>query len=776
MKQVLIFTFLFLLTFILFGQNNLSGIVLDEKNKAVEFATVSIFPLSDSTNIRGVTTGIGGIFQIVELEPNSYKVVIQMLGFQDWEKEIELLKSVNLGKVILKEETKVLSEINVVAERSTMESRLGKKVLRIGQDLSSTGSNALEALENIPSVTTNQRGQVQIRGNSNVVIYINGKETRRDPATLKYISAENLEKIEIITNPSAKYDAEGVGGIINIVYKNEKNAQFKLESVTNLSASTNPLYWNPNGGLNMSWTKNRISLFSNISFDYGKNESYFDSQRNNFNDNLRRYQNHIDFFGLGKVPTFNMGFSFEPDSTMSIGLEVNFQRWDFVDDSKQTNIFEYKDATFEVVNFSNKTSEIEDELWINFSLEKKLKNKQNLKLSLTTGGEDEANLYESNDLNLRDVPEVVEQFLLNSDETERQRYYQGQVDYEAPFFNFGQIEAGAKADFIQYDILQKAALREENISPPTNDFTMNMQKLGVFLLQKHQIQKFEYAVGVRMEQFSSDAVQRANNETFTQDYLRFFPSVQFNFMLPDASHTLGFNYTRRINRPSFFDLNPFVSYSDPLNLTTGNPALAPEIANLYEVSYHKGMDKFSIDLTLYQRITSDGIQAIIQPYGNNQTLQTYINFAKETSQGIEAQMEYRMNKVFKTTASFVWGQMKFENPETQITFNNAKSWSARLQQQFKLSNDWKIEFTENYRAPRFSAQRKMQEWFYINFALNKKINKKRGSISLRVSDIFNTKQWGYSLVTDEFEVERIEKWQTRNITLGLRYYIINQKK
>jgi len=190
------------------------------------------------------------------------------------------------------------------------------------------------------------------------------------------------------------------------------------------------------------------------------------------------------------------------------------------------------------------------------------------------------------------------------------------------------------------------------------------------------------------------------------------------------------------------------------------------------------MDKFSIDLTLYQRITSDGIQAIIQPYGNNQTLQTYINFAKETSQGIEAQMEYRMNKVFKTTASFVWGQMKFENPETQkmkfenpetqITFNNAKSWSARLQQQFKLSNDWKIEFTENYRAPRFSAQRKMQEWFYINFALNKKINKKRGSISLRVSDIFNTKQWGYSLVTDEFEVERIEKWQTRNITLGLR--------
>lgn len=776
MKRTSIFILLFQLTFTLSAQLNLTGIVFSEEEKAVEFATVSIYPLSDSTNVQGVTTEIGGAFLIANLKAESYKVVIQMLGFQDWEKEINLIENTHIGKIILKEETTLLNEVNVTAERSTVESRLGKKVLRIGQDLSSTGSNALEALEVIPSVTTTQRGQVQIRGNSNVIIYINGKETRRDPATLKYISAESLEKIEIITNPSAKYDAEGVGGIINLVYKNEKSSQFKLETVTNLSVLTNPVNWNPGGGINASWTKDKISIFSNFSMDYGKYQDYFDSKRNNFNDSLQYYNNHIDFFGLGKVANFNVGVSYEPDTSLSMGLEMNFDRWDLVDNSEQRNIFEYRDATSDVIDFSNDRGELENELWINFSLEKKLKQKQNLKLSLTTGGEDEENSYQSNDLDLSGVPDVVEQFLLSSEETESQRYYQGKVDYETPFFNFGSLEAGAKADFIRYDILQKAALREENISPPNNDFTMNMQKLGIYLLQKHQIKKLEYAVGIRMEQFSSDAEQRANNKTFTQDYLRFFPSVQFNFMMPDPSHTVGFNYTRRINRPSFFDLNPFVSYSDPLNLKTGNPALAPEIANLYEVGYHKGMDKLSIDLTLYRRVTSDAIQSIIQPYGNNQTLQTYLNFAKETSQGIEAQVEYRMNKIFKATASFVWGQMKFENPETQITFNDAKSWSTRLRQQFSLSDNWKIEFSEYYRAPRFSAQRKTHEMFYINFALNKKFNNKRGSIVLRVSDIFNTRQYGFSLVTDDFEVERIDKWQTRHVTLGLRYYIINQKK
>jgi len=212
-----------------------------------------------------------------------------------------------------------------------------------------------------------------------------------------------------------------------------------------------------------------------------------------------------------------------------------------------------------------------------------------------------------------------------------------------------------------------------------------------------------------------------------------------------------------------------------LNLRTGNPALRPEIANLFEMNYHRGGDEISIDITLYRRETSDAISPIIQPYGNNQSIEIPVNFFKQTNQGLEGQLEYRANDFFKATASLVVGQVEFSDPDTQITFNKNSTWSARLRQQFKLAKNWKIEFSETYRAPRFSAQRKSYENFYVNFALNKKFNNKRGSIALSCRDIFNTRQFGYSLQTQKFELERIEKWQTRRVTLGLRYYIFEGK-
>jgi len=775
MKRRILFLYCLLITINIDAQHHISGKVLSKDQKAIEFVSVSIYPILDSTDIKGVISDKDGFFLFADLKPAIYQLTMQMLGHKDWTQQLDLSTSMDLDPVILQEEATLLAAVQVVAHQSIVESHLGKKVLRIGKDLSSTGSNALEALELIPSVVTTPRGQVQIRGNSNVIIYINGKETRRDPSTLKFISAESLEKIEIITNPSAKYDAEGVGGIINMVYKKDQTSAFKLELISNLSIPTNPFYLTPNGGANVSWTKNKISFYTNLSHDYGKYTDYVNSKRINFQDELQRYESRSTQSGLGNISNALLGFSVEPDSTTSIGLEVNFDRWDLESVNEQQQLFDYRSSDNKTIEIPNERKETEDELWMNLSLEKKLRKKQILKLSLTAGGENETNFTNSDAIDLTDLLSNAQQFLQSSDETESQRYYHGKVDYEFPFFNWGTIEAGMKADFIQYHIFQKIELRSDTILLPDNDFNMDMQKLGLYLIQKNQVKSLEYALGLRLEQFSSKAFQQADKSTFTQKYIRLFPSIQVNYLIADHEQTVGLNYTRRINRPGFFDLNPYVSYEDPLNLETGNPDLEPEIADLLEINYHQEWNPVSLDLTLYNRKTSHSIQSIVEPIDNNRTLETSVNIGSENSSGIEAMLEYRANKIFKTSGSFVLTQNKYEDAENEISYNKQSTWSVRMKQEFKLKNNWKIAFSEIYRAPSFQIQQKRHEVLYINIGIGKKFNNKRGAFSLSVRDVFNTRIHRVSLLTSDFEIERSYKWQTRQVTLGFKYIIIDKR-
>ena len=769
MKLQIIFIWLLLLSINIQAQHQLSGNVISNNNSPIAFASVSVYPIQNKADIIGVVSKENGSFLFQDLKPNVYQLTVQMLGYEDWTQQIEISKNIELEPITLKGESTMLDVVQIVAHQSIVENHLGKKTLRIGKDLTMTGSNALEALEIIPSVRTTPRGQVEIRGNSNIIVYINGTETKRDPSTLKFISAESLEKIEVITNPSAKYDAEGVGGIINIVYKKDQSKAFKLELISNLSILTNPFYLSPNGGLNISWSKKKLSFYSNLSHDYGKYTNYVNSKRINLQDSLQRYKNLATGNGIGKISNALLGFAFEPETTTAINLEINYDRWDLEMDIQKLQIFEYRFADTQTINIPINREEVEDELWINLSIEKKLRNKQMLRFSLTAGGENENNFTNSDYIDLTELPTNAQQFLLNSDEIESQRYYHGKLDYEFPFFDLGTIEAGMKADFVQYHIFQKINLRSDTIELADNDFNMNMKKFGVFVVQKNQIKKLEYAIGLRLEQFASKAFQQAGQSTFNQNYIRLFPSVQFNYLLVGQEQTMGLNYSRRINRPGFFDLNPYVSYEDPLNLETGNPALEPEIADLIELNYNKEWKTFSLDLTLYNRKTINSIQYIVEPIDYNRSLTRTANIGNETRNGLEAQLEYRANKIFKTSGTFVVAQNKYETIKNEISYNKQSTWNMQIKQEIKLNYNWKIDLSGVYRAPSYQIQEKRHKAYYFNFGVGKKFKNKQGAMSLSVRDLFNTREYIVSLLNAGFEVERSYKWQTRQITIGLKY-------
>jgi len=775
MKRLLVLFYFSIYCCSLFSQSQISGAVLSADKKPLEFALVSVFPLSDSANIFSTITDDKGMFQL-EIPNEKSQLNIQMLGHETFSQLLESTANLDLGKVILKEEASLLQAVEVRAARSTVESHLGKKVLFIGQDLASTGSNALEAMEQIPAISTNSRGEVQVRGNSNVVIYVNGKETQRDPATLKFIAADVLQKIEVITNPSAKYDAEGVGGIINLVYKKNQWAQFKLEAVANMRAVTNPLFFNPSGAVNLSFNKNKFSFFCNASYDFDRYFSTDNYSRTHFSDDLNLYENDVEWTGEGSAIAVNTGISYEPDSTLSMGMEMNYDQWDYSDQVLQKSRFNFLRSPNQSFEIPNVINELENELWINFSLDKKFTPKHKMKLLLTTGGEVEDNDRLSEPIDFPNTSGETGQFLLSSDESESQRYYMGKLDFEFPSFGFGKLEAGTKLDIIDYDILQIAKLQSDSIRLPENDFKMDLQKLGLYLLQSHTFKKLEYEIGLRAEQFSSTAKQESTQEVFEQKYFLFFPSVQLNYLIDGRNHSLGFGFTRRISRPSFFDLNPFISYQDPLNLETGNPALAPEIGQLYELSYHRELKSWTFNSSLFQRITEEAIQKQVFSNGNQQTISKPVNIGKFTSTGVEMQLENRVGKWLKTTATMSAGKSKFEDRNFEISYNNKWIYRYGLQQQYLLSNQWKIQWSATYLAPYFAIQQRRAPISYFDLAINKKFKNKRGSISLSVKDIFNTKNYNYSLLVADFEVERRHKWQTRQITLGLRYTIVDNKK
>ncbi len=775
MKLYLSVLFLLFVCLDLQAQHQLSGRLVSEESVPIEFASVIVYPLSDSTAVTGGISQKDGSFVLADLDPDSYKLTVQMLGYEDWKQVLEISESLDLSTITLKREVKDLATVEVVAEQSLVESHLGKKVLRIGKDLSSTGSSALEALEVIPSVSTTDRGQVQIRGNSNVVIYINGKETRRESSSLKYISAESLEKIEIITNPSAKYDAEGVGGIINIVYKKGRTGALKIELISTLSLATNPLNLSPSAGMNLSWTKRKYSIYSNVSQEYGRYQDKVHSGRVHLTDSLEGFESSMRSNGLGTISNALLGFSMAPDSSSSISLEVNYDRWDLEMDNEQVQVFDYRNAERQTVATPNQRLEVEDELWINLSLEKEFEKEQVLQASLTAGGENEQNSSSTEPLDFANLPVRAQQFLQSSDEQESQRYLTGKIDYEWPISEWGTIEAGLKADFVRYDMLQEIVLRSDTIAVPDNDFDMEMRKLGAFLLHKHSIGNLEFAFGLRLEQFVSESQQRADQSSHRLQYRRLFPSAQLNYLFRAQEQTLGLSYTKRIKRPGFFDLNPYISYEDPLNLETGNPLLEPEIANLFELNFHQEWNSVTMDMSLYHRTTKQSIQSILQGMDNNRTLASRTNIGSELSQGLEAQVEWRPNQRLKTSATFLLAQNNFEAPENEISYDKRSTYSIALKQELRLKGNWKLELSETYRAPSYQMQEQSHEVFYINFGAQRKFKDGRGAFTVSVRDILNTREYVVSLSRTDLEVQRTYKWQTRQIAIGLKYVLVDRK-
>lgn len=753
----------------LFAQFKVQGIVQDSKNKApIAFASILLQSIQDSSDRKGVSSLMDGQFMLNIQNPGPYQLIIQMVGYQEYKMDsLYILKSQSLAPILMHRDTQNLDEIIIRADRSRVENRLGKKILHIGEDLANAGQSLAEVLDNLPAVDINPEGEINLRGSQNVIIYVNGQETRRKARSLQNIPADAIEKVELITSPSAQYDAEGVAGIINIVYQRQKVRDFKLAPQLSFTLPTRVAV-----GLNSSLRAKNLDIYANYNFRFADYERWDDQNRLNPEDELEAYFSRVNFDGDELFHNLDAGLSWEPDTSLSLNLELNYLRWDDQEPNEQINRFVYRNSPTQELRLQNDHNELEDEIFLTLSFLKKFQKQKRLNLQFSAGGEDENNqeFYNLEALDLSNSP--LFQSIQSSIVSENQRYYRAKWDLRLPFRKGFKLETGGQSNLTIFKILQDLEFVDPRLEDQSSDFRVRQWKQAFYIQMGQEIGGFSYLVGSRMEYFHSEAEQKSLDSNFNQRYLRFFPSLQLSYQAPSQNHSLGFSYSRRINPPGFFDLNPFIFYQDPLNLSSGNPFLEPAFAHIYELSYNGLYGNLSLDLTIFRRDESNSIQEVVSNLDEERTLQTSRNFARKRNEGLEIRLDYPIGEWLKLSAnSSVYRTFFQEDASENIRLNDQWTWAQQIRQLFKIPGEWQIEISQNYRSPRIGPQVRFLARNYINLSIRKSFMKKRGLIALNFQDIFNKNEFSGEWSGDGFEINYRNKYQTQRMTLSLRFKI-----
>lgn len=756
---------LLLFTANVIGQHlDIKGIVYNKANeKPVEWANILAISALDSTMIEGTISDEKGNFQLSIPASIPFFIRIQAIGFQDYYLPINPDSIPSLLRVSLPPTAYQLKAVAVVAEQSFIEHQLGKKVLHIGQDIANTGGSVTDALGTIPSIEVQQEGQISLRGSSNFVLFINGKRTRRDSRSLAQIQASQVEKIEVITNPSAKYDAEGVAGIINIIYKKDQTPGW--QNVIDVAIGLPARY---QLGLQSSWRKSKWSGFLNFSHAQRWFDWNFRSERvsRSSEENIETYELLTTNEGNSLSYDLTGGVEWNVDSNLQLGLDFQWVPWDVWADPTQSHDFLYADGQTEQFFYTNRETEFEDEFFTRFSLKKTFGKKDHyLALQLSYSGEDEDvdNAFNLEQVQLEDSAIDLLPDLSTTDES--QRYTEVQIDYQIPLSKWGLLETGLRSEYTDYKIFQQNTFNDPDRNLPDNDFGVRLWKNAFYLIQSKQLGSFEYGVGFRVESFNNESTQVNPDTTFKTERILFFPSVQlqYKFENGDVLQSIQATYSKRVQQPGFFDINPYIDFIDPLNVRFGNPFLRPEIVNAFELSYQFTLSNLSFDFTTFYRITNNTIQRTFFVAGD-QTFSSLDNLGQLQNIGIEAALKFPVFSWLDLNASGTIFRRNFKNE----AIDNS-SWRMRVEPIFKLPKKWRLQLTAYHRSPRFGPQTVYIAQTFVNIGLQKKIANDKGTLRLGIQDLFSTRTYAQRLNNESFSLNSKYLYQTRRIVLGLQW-------
>lgn len=765
-----------------------TGKIIDKStSQPLEYATIVLQSVRNPEMVTGGITDSKGEFSIETFSGN-YNVRFEFISFKTIEFKGRVLQAdTNFGTISLEDESTQLEGVELRAERSTVEIKLDKRVYNVGQDMMVKGGTVSDVLDNVPSVSVDVEGNVSLRGNENVRILIDGRPSNAINVTdaLRLIPADAIDKVEVITNPSARYDAEGSGGIINIILKKGKNQGFN-------GVITGTVGDPRNYGLtgNINYKSENFNLFSTLGWSdrNSPGRSLTDSKildpetgeiiryQNERRNNSRIREAFNGSFGaewiLDKTSSWTNTFSYRND-TGSNPDEVLFFNFDADRNPTGTRRrFNNQISNGENIEFSSNYVK-------NF---KKDGHKLTVDFSASTNKDNEDALIEDD----------IDQTTFNA---QRQTRNLIQTDYVLPLGKDSRFEAGYRGDFTK--ILTD--FQVETFDETTNQFEIDPFFSNLFEYKEYvnalytqfgsKMNKFSYLFGLRWED-SNIGVNVISDDNFnTKRYNNFFPSAFFAYEISDKSN-ISLSYSRRIQRPRGRFLNPTANLSSNINIFRGNPDLDPAMTHAIDLGYLKRWDKLTLNTSAYVNKTDDVFQFIRRESGViidgvPQILSGPINLATEYRMGFEFTLNYspykwwRLNGNFNFFRNETLGEFKYTNflgNDVVIDLDNvATSWFARINS--KITLPYKIDWQTNatYNAPQDNAQGRSLGVLSANLAFSKDVLKDKGTIALNVSDVFNSRKRISEVNLPQVQSYSEMQWRVRQINLTFTYRFNKQK-
>lgn len=818
MKKITILLLLVAMCHVIMAQGKISGRVMDRKsNDAIEYATVTLHKISDTSLVTGAATASNGSFVVEKIPYGKYLLKVSYMGYKPYfYPEYVALSasapSLNLGKLMIEPSATTLKEAEVVAERSMVEYQLDKRVINVDKNIVSGGGTASDVLEQVPSVSIDNDGNVSLRGSSNVKVLINGRPSEllgSDIATLlEQIPASTVENVEVITNPSAKYDPEGMSGIINIKLKDKSSGALGLNGLVNVNIGSPIQEWVPTAmsTINLNYTTKKYAI--TFAADGGQRARGMNgitdiARKNEFgtysHDSL--YEHRVF---PNRMASAKLGFEYHFDDKNSLlvsyqlrgGNRVKYGDLRSVDllgigmDYVQTDTSSSKSLNHVVgLNYTKLFDKADESLTLDVTL--------NLRKMSGKGYQEQ--LYAFADSNYSHY------YYRLSEQDNHHENINIRLNYTYPFVNGWKLETGyegrmsfpnqdSRYNVTRYNSLKTLETQFDSSSSTHYDSQQQIHAiyatLGGKITEKLSAQaglrgEYSFVEGYDINHPEVDKVYKA--------YPQLYPTLHASYQM-NKVHSMQLSYSRRVRRPHMWDLNPYLDVREGQQMSFGNPYLAPEFTNALEFSYNMALEKTNIYACLYYRQTdsmmtrygfvwneaSADYYAYWIPYSSQYDgywASTLQNLNKGQNYGLELILDYQICKWWKVNVSVNLYESVIEG--TDLLHNKDKKnfqCSGKFNTYMNLPKDWVIQVSGQYWAPWLDLQTEMFSNKWVDIAVKKDVLKKQGTINFRVGDALHTAGFGH--YTNDPQMERRVTGRRLGpvFTLGFSYKINNGLK
>lgn len=778
MFRVIIISILLFTSSFVFANNDpvkhtISGIVVDSNtNEPITYATVSLH--QGDKIIDGVITDEKGAFQL-KIRKGNYTLKVEFLSYNTYQQELTVTNVTNLGTIALSEASELLDEIAVRAEKSSVRLKVDKKVFNVGKDLLSQSGSLTDVLENVPSVSVDLEGAVSLRGNQNVSILINGKPSVLTANNgLSQIPAEQIDRIEVITNPSSRYQASGTSGIINVILK--KNKSNGLNGAITISNSVRA---DVNANASFNYKTEKLNLFSTIGYRFVDNKYIGDDIQNSIVNNnpilLDRKVNTYRNFDAKNI-YFGFDYFLNEYSTLTasyykILIDRNNRvhyNYDYYDAFKSLDSTIVRDEAYhEPMNHN----QLELSYTKNYKKEGK---KLVIDFQYDFWDDDENERFSTQKI----FPSLDPVVLSRTRDIESSKDYLLQIDFVNPLENNNSFETGLRGESRIISSEYKAEALNNNqweiINNIDNKLDYKEKIGGVYALYAGKKDKVSYQFGLRTEYTNIEILDKKGEFKDTKNYTNFFPTVHLNYTLSDKTNT-QISYSRRINRPSFWHLNPFGGLAGINAQMQGNPDMDPALTNSLELGLLTTVGKLQINPSVYYQNTKDVFQFFTERNEDDVLITKPINIDSENRVGLELSMIYSPIEWMRLSGEINYFTFKQNGSykHTNYDFDNS-SWFGRINTRIKLPAKYTFQANFNYNARNENAQTLRRANYFLDLGVNKSFLNNKLAITFNARNILNSRERQTVITGDQFIYE------SNNKLLGPKYtltaiYRFNQK-